>query len=334
MPPGSKRRDLHERYSRCASQRRCVRARRTGRRVAAAAAPAPLDPQNWSWQDNLTWNDYKTLPGTGLLGPEHPADGQEVEGRARRDRLPGQAVHDHAARRAATVFGTPTAEANNIPRADVPRFYRDFLNKPQALNHFQTMNRYWMEDSFGKYGVQLDAFGPYKLPGAARTSTSCNDSGSSSDRALPDADAARRATELPHRRARRLAGRRRRDRRSRSYDNIFYVSAGEDESSTWQEFGEMKWMTQDEVPDAFGPKAVRRPTQTNWAADALRAVVLVGLGRRPSGRTPRATRRSRARAPACRRTRTSCRTTSTSRTTTATRTATDRSSAASPACGT
>ncbi len=64
-----------------------------------------------------------------------------------------------------TIFGTPTAEANQVPRADVPAFYRDFLNKPQALNHFQTMNRYWMEDSFGKYGVQLDAFGPYRMPG-------------------------------------------------------------------------------------------------------------------------------------------------------------------------
>ena len=34
------------------------------------------------------------------------------------------------------------------------------------------MNRYWMEDSFGKYGVQLDAFGPYQLPGQRSTSTS------------------------------------------------------------------------------------------------------------------------------------------------------------------
>ena len=49
------------------------------------------------------------------------------------------------------------------------------------------------------------------------------------------------------------------------YDNIFYVSAGEDESSTWQEFGEMKWKTQEEVPDAFGPKAYGDLTQTNWA---------------------------------------------------------------------
>ena len=47
----------------------------------------------------------------------------------------------------------------------MPAFYRDFLNKPQALNHFQTMNRYWMEDSFGKYGVQLDAFGPVPAAG-------------------------------------------------------------------------------------------------------------------------------------------------------------------------
>jgi hypothetical protein len=26
---------------------------------ALAAPPAPLDPQNWSFQDNLTWGDYK-----------------------------------------------------------------------------------------------------------------------------------------------------------------------------------------------------------------------------------------------------------------------------------
>jgi hypothetical protein len=26
------------------------------------------------------------------------------------------------------------------------------------------MNKYWMEDTYGKYGVQLDAFGPYRMP--------------------------------------------------------------------------------------------------------------------------------------------------------------------------
>ena len=58
--------------------------------------------------------------GAGLLRPEHPADGQEVEGRARPDRLPGQAVHDHPAA-GGTVFGTPTAEANTSRAPQVPR---------------------------------------------------------------------------------------------------------------------------------------------------------------------------------------------------------------------
>ena len=50
-----------------------------------------------------------------------------------------------------------------------------------------------------------------------------------------------------------------------SYDNVFYVSAGEDESSTWQEFGEMKFADMNSVPDAFGPKVFGDTTQTNWA---------------------------------------------------------------------
>ena len=51
-----------------------------------------------------------------------------------------------------------------------------------------------------------------------------------------------------------------------TYDNIFYVSAGEDESATWQEFGSMKFKTQDDVTDDFGPKQLYGDlTQTNWA---------------------------------------------------------------------
>ena len=271
----------------------------------------------------------------GLLGPEHPADGQEVEGRARRDRLPGHAVQRSRSRRAATVFGTPTAEAHDVPRAQVPRSStRDFLNTPQALNHFQTMNRYWMEDSFGKYGVQLDAFGPYQLPGppvpvlprrpgGGQPHAHCPDAAPAKPCNLNFRTDARAAWARPAVGAAKIA----------EYDNVFYVSAGEDESSTWQEFGEMKWMTQEEVPDAFGPKAFGDPLQTNWAVDALRAVDLVGLGGdqlaerlgqhvgrgRELGHVdlrPRAVAQPR-RSP----------------TTTATRTA-PRSSAASPACGT
>ena len=141
----------------------------------------------------------------------------------------------------------------------MPAFLRDFLNKPQALNHFQTMNRYWMEDTYGKYGVQLDAYGPYRLPGRSyQYFHDYTGSGHCPDAAhypctlnfRTDAKAAWTADVG----AAVVA----------SYDNIFYVSAGEDQSSTWQEFGEMKFTDQNSVPDAFGPKAFD-PTQTNWA---------------------------------------------------------------------
>ena len=117
-----------------------------------------------------------------------------MEGRARPDRLPDKPFYISQPA-GSTIFGTPTAEANDIPRADVPAFYRDFLNKPQALNHFQTMNRYWMEDSYGKYGVQLDAFGPYRLPGNSYQYFMTEFGGNANLAHCPRADAgARRAT--------------------------------------------------------------------------------------------------------------------------------------------
>src|SRR4051795_12484590 len=211
--------------------------------------------------------DLERLPRdsrAGLLGSEHPADGQEVEGRARRDRLLRQALHPDSAGRF-DGLGTPTAEANNVPRDQVPSFLRDFLNKPQALNHFQTMNRYWMEDSFGKYGVQLDAFGPYRMPGRSYQYFMTEFGGNANLAHCPD------SANYPCNRNFRT------DARAAwladvgqtvisSYDNIFYVSAGEDESATWQEFGMMKFKTQDDVTDPYGPKQLYGDlTQTNWA---------------------------------------------------------------------
>jgi len=232
--------------------------------ASAAGPPAPLDPQNWSFQDNLTWSDYKPLPG-----PDY--SDASIQPTVKKWKV-ALVLTDFADKpytitqpAGSTAFGTPTAEANQIPRDQVPAFYRDFLNKPSALNHFQTMNRYWMEDSFGKYGVQLDAYGVYQLPGLSyqyfmqdfnatpnttqhcpnRTTNPCNKNFRTDARAAWQAAV---GTDVIN-----------------SYDNIFYVSAGEDESSTWQEFGEMKWMTQGEVTDPFGPKQYGDATQTNWA---------------------------------------------------------------------
>ena len=132
--------------------------------ASAAGPPAPIDPQNWSWQDNLTWNDYKRAAGHGLLGPGDPPTVKKWKVALVVTDFPDKPFYRHAA---AGQHGLRHADGGGArhPARRRPAFYRDFLNKPQALNHFQTMNRYWMEDSFGKYGVQLDAFGPYQLPG-------------------------------------------------------------------------------------------------------------------------------------------------------------------------
>src|SRR3954449_8578393 len=217
--------------------------------VASAGAPAPVDPQNWSFQDNLTWNDYKPLPGKDYSDPA-------IEPTVKKwkvalvltdfDDKPYYVTQPAGS----TIYGTPTLEAHDIPREQVASWYRDFLNKPQPINHFQTMNRYWMEDSFGKYGVQLDAFGPYQLPGR-QYQYFLNDQASNNARCPT-------AATTPCNRNFRTDARAAwvgtgpgqiSTAEAATYDNVFYVSAGEDESSTWQEFGEMKWMTPEEVTD-------------------------------------------------------------------------------------
>ena len=216
--------------------------------VGSAQTPPPIDPQNPGWQPDMTWDDYTPVPGTDWANPA-------IQPTVRKCKV-ALVVVDYPDQPfmisqppVSTIFGNPQplpGGVGPIPSDDVPEFYRDFLNTPSMLNHFQTMNRYWMEDSFGKYGVQLDAFGPYRMPvnivPVLHAPTS-----SSGNRALPDADAGDAVQqEHPHRRARRLARGGRHCRSSNSYDNIFYVGAGQDESGTWQEFGEMKFRTQDD----------------------------------------------------------------------------------------
>ncbi|HWK27240.1 MAG TPA: M6 family metalloprotease domain-containing protein [Solirubrobacter sp.] len=232
--------------------------------TAAAGPPGAIDPQDWSFQDNLTWNDYKPLPGTDYANPDIQPTVKKWKVALVVTDFPDRPFY-LSQPAGSSVFGTPTTQAHDVPREQVPAFLREFLNTPSELNHYQTMNRYWMEDSFGKYGVQLDAFGPYRMPGRAYQYFMTEFGGAANrDQHCPDAatfpcnknfrtDA--RAAWLADVGAAKIA----------EYDNIFYVAAGEDESATWQEFGEMKWKTPEEVPDAFGPKAYGDLTQTNWA---------------------------------------------------------------------
>ncbi|WP_245574204.1 M6 family metalloprotease domain-containing protein [Amycolatopsis nigrescens] len=223
--------------------------------VAQAAGrdwPGPIDSSRWENQDDMTWDDYRKVPGTDWANPDLKATERTFKGAVVLADYPDEnfAVTQppHS-----TVFGNPTTEASNIPREQVAKYYQDFLNKPQALNRGHTINEYWMEDSGGRLGVELTAFGPYRMPGKSFEygmdfQDACPPGGNCERDLRADAGAAWKAD----------VG----EPETKKYDFIFYLSAGQDESSTWQEFGEMKFGAKENVPAEFGPGVAG---QHNWA---------------------------------------------------------------------
>ncbi|RLU80677.1 peptidase M6 [Streptomyces griseocarneus] len=227
--------------------------------VAVAAGPAratpdrprpplvqPVDPQQWRNPDAMTWAEYRAVPGTDWANPDRQPTKRKFKGALVLLDYPDE---DFAVTRPAgsTKFGNPSAEASGIPREQVASFYRDFLNKPGTLNHGHTINEYWMEDSGGRIGVDLTAFGAYRMPwksyqygiepgmnpGACPDGETCGkDIRADGKRAWTDDVGAEKTGE---------------------FDFVFFLTAGEDESSTWQEFGPIKFASAKDVPAAWGP---------------------------------------------------------------------------------
>lgn len=224
------------------------------KRATRAGFPAPIDPQDWQNPDDMTWADYTKPPNTNWADPSVEGSVRTFNGALVLLDYPNQPFVVTQPQNS-TVFGNPTAEAHDVPREDVAEFYHDFLNEPNALNRGHTIHEYWMEDSGGRYGVDLTAFGPYQLPGKDheygmefQDDTACP-AGDTCDRSIREdgraAWVADVGAEVP-------AG----------FDFVFFLSAGQDESSTWQEFGPMKFENKEDVTDEFGPPDEALP---NWA---------------------------------------------------------------------
>jgi M6 family metalloprotease-like protein len=225
-------------------------------RIAAQAGfPAPVDPQNWVNPDHMTWEkDYKKVPGTNWADPAVQGSERTFKGALVLLDYPNQPFVVTQPQ-GSTVFANPSSEAHDVPRDQVAQFYKNFLNTPNDLNRGHTIHEYWMEDSGGRYGVDLTAFGPYTMPGkdheyamefqagaACPAGDNCNRNIRTDGRAAWVADV---GAQVP-------AG----------FDFVFFLSAGQDESSTWQEFGMMKFPTKEDVTDQFGPPD---PALPNWS---------------------------------------------------------------------
>ncbi|MEV8373234.1 M6 family metalloprotease domain-containing protein [Kribbella sp. NPDC056861] len=216
--------------------------------------PGPIDPQNWANPDHMTWSDYRKPPGTNWADPKVKGSVRTLRGALVLADFPNQPFVVTQPQNS-TVFGNPSAEANGVPREQVAKFYADFLNTPGTLNRGHTLHEYWMEDSGGRYGIELTSFGAYRLPGKNYEYGMEFQSGDD----CPPANDCGRDLETDATKAWYAAeGDAIRDK----FDFVFFLGAGQDESSTWQEFGPMKFETKEDVPDTFGPP---NATMKNWA---------------------------------------------------------------------
>jgi M6 family metalloprotease-like protein len=229
------------------------------------AAP-PIDPQQVQDQDDMRWEDYRPIPGHDW------ADRSLKPARGFRIALVAIDFEDQpfviTRPKGSDPFGNP--QIDPVRREDVPKFYRDFFLEPSALNHRQTINGYWMEQSRGRFGItEIDHFGPYRMPrplwwyglNEHRQNESTPDGSRATGRMEPHVDSLWAAQHGD------IKGR---------YDAVLRIYAGYDETSVWQEFGEMKFNTPADIPPEWGnpnPAMPRHvPTRyvewTSWLAGA------------------------------------------------------------------
>jgi len=206
-----------------------------------------MDPQAVQDQDDMTWDDYRPIPGQNWADPSLvPARGFKLAVVA--IDFPDQPFVVTLPRES-DPFGNP--QVDPIPREEVPQFYADFWMKPSEVNHGQTINGYWMEQSRGRFGItEVEAFGPYRMP-KNRWEYGLNEygqEGSTPDgrsvegnRMEPDCDSLwAQDVGIP---AEELRER---------YDAVLRVYASYDETGVWQEFGEMKFDTPEDIPPEWG----------------------------------------------------------------------------------
>jgi M6 family metalloprotease-like protein len=231
--------------------------------AAAAAKCVPrdpfkvVDPQNWQNPDDMKWDEWKAPPGTNWADPSRRGSIRNFNIALVTVDFPDQ---DFIIQQPAGshIFGNPTTAANSLQRSEVPAFYRDFLNKPSELNHGHTIHEYWMEDSFGRFGVDLTVFGAYRMPLKSFQYGVDDSPGGFNPGACPEGETC--GFEI---RDDSLAAWREDvgNDTADAFELVFIMSAGHDESSTWSVFGEQKFQTPEDVTPEFGPPG----NGTDWA---------------------------------------------------------------------
>lgn len=227
------------------------------------AFPEPVDPRSWVLPENMTWNDYKPLPGidwrSANIQPERVLKGALIiVDFPDREFILSRSVGSE-------IAGNPIG-VGNVPREKIGDFWVNFLNKPQPLNNYRTINEYWRENSYGKWAVELDSFGPYRMDfnefeyGLNEFGQLANMPPGFTGKNLRTEAVAKAQADI--------------EASEEKYDFTFILHAGYDESGVWQEFGEMMFQNGEAITDPFGPPFAGMPNSavtryvpwTSWYA--------------------------------------------------------------------
>lgn len=239
-----------------------------GQAQKPSGAPLPpIDPQRVQDQDAMTWADYRPIPGHNWADPSiKPQRGFKLA--VVGIDFPGQPFVITLPK-GSDPFGNP--QIDPIAREKVPRFYADFFMTPSEVNHGQTINGYWMEQSRGRFGItSVEVFGPYRMPRPI-WSYGLNEYGQN-DR-TPDGSRAEGRMERDCDAV--WAAELGRDAR-KEFDAVLRLYASYDETGVWQEFGEMKFNAKEDIPPEWGNPDPAKPRWiptryvewTSWLAGA------------------------------------------------------------------
>ncbi len=232
----------------------------------AADFPPPIDKQAVQDQDTMTWDDYRPVPGKTWNDVTLTPTQEELKIAVVAIDFEDQPFVITQPKQS-DPFGNP--QIDGIPRASVPQFYADFYGKPSALNRGHTIREYWMEQTHGRIGMTFTPYGPYRMPRPLYEYglNEFNQNGATAAErptggGLPDRAPLRRQHEPRRRRA--VGGRRCPPPSATSTTSCCASTPATTRRPIWQEFGEMKFETKEEIPDDWGNPD---PLKPNWVTN-------------------------------------------------------------------
>ncbi len=232
----------------------------------------PVDEQVWEEQAEMTWDDYQQIR-PDAWNQDTTSTGSENQYRTAVILLeyPDQQFLIEQ-EPASHPFGNPLPPWEPVSPDEVNQWYYDYYAVPNEHNQGQTLHGYWMETSHGRIGVTVEVFGPYQVPAKGHEYglsefglevTGPDSVCPAGDRCTGVVDPTR--NNFNDRNLRHVGNELWRNDIGCApgtgtgqlslcgFDNGFYVTAGHDETSTWQEFGEMMFRTAEDVSPEFGP---------------------------------------------------------------------------------